>query len=301
MVRDRLAIYTTIYPGVERYLSEWYRSVLSQTDTRFDLWIGVDSLNCAQIRAAFGTTPVAHWVAAEGQQKPAQVREAAMKSMIEEYDQLVFVDSDDLLYPSRVSAARKALRTHDVVACGLSIIDEGGRELGITFAPPIGVDFDSLLPRHNVFGLSNTAYRSEVLRHCLPFARDCELIDWLLATRAWASGASLHFDRTPRMAYRQHHANVARVLCPFSPDYVLTAAQKVLRHYGCLLEDGDALSERHRETLRTAQERAAIFYQSITESPARLMAYVQALNQLAPQYVWWWSVANPELEEIWKN
>ena len=28
----RLALYTTVYPGVERYLADWYASVRRQTD-----------------------------------------------------------------------------------------------------------------------------------------------------------------------------------------------------------------------------------------------------------------------------
>jgi len=28
---------------------------------------------------------------------------------------------------------------------------------------------------------------------------------------------------------------------------------------------------------------------------------VRALNRLPPRYIWWWSVANPELEDLWKS
>ena len=36
-------------------------------------------------------------------------------------------------------------------------------------------------------------------------------------------------------------------------------------------------------------------------SEANLTRYVEALNRLAPRYVWWWAVANPELESLWKS
>ncbi len=37
--RMKLAVYTTIYPGVEPYLPDWCRSLLGQTDQSSDLWI----------------------------------------------------------------------------------------------------------------------------------------------------------------------------------------------------------------------------------------------------------------------
>jgi hypothetical protein len=53
--------------------------------------------------------------------------------------------------------------------------------------------------------------------------------------------------------------------------------------------------------LQAARARVEQFHHSITCSTCTLNTYVQALNQLSPQYIWWWSVAHPELEELWKN
>src|SRR2546428_10321349 len=54
-----IPLYTTVYPGAEPYLREWYRSVQDQTDRDFDLWIGVDSLSLGQVIAALGEDPPA--------------------------------------------------------------------------------------------------------------------------------------------------------------------------------------------------------------------------------------------------
>ena len=63
---------------------------------------------------------------------------------------------------------------------------------------------EHLLVRNNVMGLSNTAYRSDLLRRCLPIPTEAELMDWLLAVRSLALGARLQFDPEPRMWYRQY-------------------------------------------------------------------------------------------------
>ena len=301
MPAERVALYTTVYAGVERYLAPWYRSVQAQTDTDFDLWISVDGLAPDAVARAIGEVPAARWLEAAPGESPARLRTVALERLVTAYPAVVFVDSDDVMHPSRVAAARAALRDHDVTACALEIIDRNGSAVGAVFEPPDGAALDTLLVHHNVFGLSNSAYRSDLLRRCLPAPADCLLMDWLLVTRAWTAGASLGFDRTPRMSYRQYAGNVARVLPPFAPAYVLQATERVLNHYRCVLDPAWPLPQCHRETLGRAQDVARAFHAAITGSAATLTRYIEALNQLPPRYVWWWCVAHPELEDAWSN
>ena len=299
---ERLALYTTIYPAVKPYLADWYRSVQQQTDKKFDLYIGVDSLSCEEIAVAMGDVPQATLLSNLAGSSSAQIRNAALERLVDEYDAIVLVDSDDLLLPSRVYAARSALQTYDVTGCALRLIDERGRDLGFTFGPAGTADYGSLLARYNVFGLSNTAYRTSTLRRCLPVPEDCVLIDWLLATRAWASGAKLDFDPVARMSYRQYGNNTARVLPPFTAQYIKRAAQLVVDHYRLLFAT-DKLEglAGNSMMLATAFRRANSFQHAITTEKDKLHQYVKALNKLTPKYVWWWCVAHPQLEEIWNN
>ncbi len=52
-----LAVYTTIYPGVEGYLADWYRSLRQQTDQDFQLWIGLDMLGSESVQNMLGSRP----------------------------------------------------------------------------------------------------------------------------------------------------------------------------------------------------------------------------------------------------
>ncbi len=298
---DRLAVYTTVYPAMEKYLTEWYKSVQMQTDDNFDLWISLDMLSVSRVVSLLGVEPRATWVIAAEGDSPAQVRERAIKQMIDQYPAVIFVDSDDLLHPSRVESARRAIAKHDVAGCALNIMDEQGNDLGVVFGPEAGEDATGMLPRHNVFGLSNTAYRSVVLRKCLPVMKECLLIDWLFATRAWMMDAKMWFDPVPRMSYRQYSTNVARVLYPFSASDVMKATERVRIHYTCVLADESKLALDRKHLIKDASTRVEQFYQSIYSSSVTLDKYVTQLNQLPPRYVWWWSVANPALEDTWKN
>ncbi len=298
---NRLAVHTTVYPGCERFLAEWYASVLAQTDSRFDLWISLDMLTPQQVEpaAAAGQPLQAHYVAARPGDTPAGVRERAYEQLIACYDAIVLVDADDILLPTRVEAAREALATCDVAGCALRLADHpSGDDLGVTFGAPRGADLAGLLPRYNVFGLSNSAYRSAVLAKCLPLPSPCVLIDWLLASRASACGATLDFDDVPRMVYRRHGENTAPVMPPFTASQVLTAARRVVDHYGFLL-DSDWRWRGCRQPFERARVRARAFHDAMHASPDVLHAYVKALNDLPPQYVWWWAVGHPALEDLW--
>jgi hypothetical protein len=169
------------------------------------------------------------------------------------------------------------------------------------FGPPPGACIQTILPRYNIFGMSNTAYRTGVLTQCLPIPPDCVLIDWLLVTRAWARGASLYFDPAPDMAYRQYGANVARVLPPFTEQQVLEATGRVVNHYRQVLSGNHSIPGEKLALLREARDRAEVFQEAITKSAHTLREYVQALNSISPQYIWWWCVAHPDLEAIWTS
>ena len=302
MTMSRLAVYTTWYPGVERFLPEWSRSLRDQTDRNFDLWVGVDGLDFRKAAEPLGTPSGTRWVVAEPGATPARVRERALSRIVQEYPAVVFVDSDDLLMPSRVAAARAALEKHDVVGCALKIVDEEGKDLGARFGPPAGAEWAELLPRHNVFGLSNSAYRSDVLRQLLPLPEDCILIDWLFATRAWAQGHNLFFDEVPGMSYRQYGTNVAKVLPPFFEEGVVRATECVAGHYRLVLDNPlRRLGPVPRARLEAAHARFTIFEKFLAASPDGRRQYLEALNGLTPRYVWWWAVANSELEHLWMN
>jgi len=300
MLTGRLALYTTVYPGVERYLPAWYKSVSAQTDCNFDIWIGVDGLAVDAVIEAMGADPSATWVMAEAGDTPAQIRQAAIEKIAHEYPAVVFVDSDDLLEPTRVGAARKSLRSKDISACAMRIIDERGTDLGIVSKPSTR-NVVALIPRYNVFGLTNTAYRSQILRQCLPIPAECVLIDWFLVTRAWALDASLGFDFTCRMAYRQHSYSIANVLAPFTKQQVLQASKLVLSHYNIILVKVPQLQTEHKKELETARQRAKAFCNSVTESPEMLDCYVHELNRLPLNHIWWECVAHPQLEYIWRR
>jgi hypothetical protein len=300
MGRNKLAVYTTVYPGVEQFLEHWYRTLCQQSDRRFDLWVGVDGLLLDDVECLIGQDFRVNWVLADSGSTPAQVRQQVINQIVCDYEAVIFVDSDDLLLPTRVAAARCALEHYDVNGCALELIDVDGNDLNIVFGPSDMYMAVSNLPRTNVFGLSNTAYCMEVLKSCLPIPVECVLVDWFLATVAWGMGATFNFDFVPHMRYRQHGKNIAGFLPPFSSQRILKATEMVLIHYDCVLSrSADLLVDRYNE-IKEAGERARCFFEAV-QNHLVLTQYINALNELEHEAVWWAFVAHPELEWIWKN
>src|SRR5690606_10032124 len=91
MPRHALALYTTVYPAVLRFLPEWWRSVAAQDCRGFQLWIGLDGVAEAQVRERIGWDIDVEWVTAPGANGIA-VRRRAMKRIAERHEAVVFVD-----------------------------------------------------------------------------------------------------------------------------------------------------------------------------------------------------------------
>lgn len=301
---SRLALYSTIYPGVERFLLPWYESVLAQTDRNFDLYIGTDQIEPGAMFDAVGTEFEAVWVSAPTNSTPASVRQAGIDRILTSevgYQGIVFVDSDDLLHATRVESARTQLLDSDVVGCAMEIVKEDSQSTGLLFAPATNSSIPKILARVNVFGMSNTAYRTDMLRDVPPSPPQCRLMDWYIATAAWTREARFSFDHTPHMKYRQYGENVARIVPPFSTEYIRTATALVLDHYQLVLSHLPTVSNAIREELESARENVQVFSSRVVGLPDIAEKYTLRLNELPASHVWWDFVAHPTLEDLWKS
>jgi len=297
---ETLAVYTTVYPGVERYLADWYRSLCRQTDQDCQLWVGLDMVDVESATKAMGGDPDAIWVPGQNEDVPAMIRQRALAQIVERHDAVVLVDSDDIMHPTRIATAREMLRANEVVGCALRLVDERGSSMDVTFALPATMTPEDVFPRTNAFGLSNTAVRSNVLRRCLPIPAEVALVDWFLSTRAWLLGARLAFGPRVEMDYRQHRANMARVLAPFHEQQVVQDTERVRQHFRLVRASplGGALPDRLAELERAAADVEA-FHERVVLRPAILERYLQALNDLTTTSLWWAWVANPQLRHLW--
>lgn len=296
----KTALYTTIYPGEEPYIKPWYDSVQNQTCRDFEIVIGLDEFTPEQVFDCVGFSFKAHFIPADKGASPAQVREKAFRFINKNYDRVVFTDSDDILHPERIERASRLLDSCDITACSLRIIDTDGTDLKRIFPLEEQPNLFKLMPRANVFGLSNTAYKTSLLEKVMPFPAECVMLDWFMATRAWLYGAEIKTDTKALMDYRQHHANTARVLPPFTKSQLLRACELLKLHYELIeihvLPDFPQVKPTYAKQI----SRLETFIDAMSHAE-RLEEYLSALNKQEENYIWWSWIAHPALEEIWKN
>jgi nicotinic acid mononucleotide adenylyltransferase len=292
----KTALYTTFYPSAKPYLQTWANSVATQSDQTFDLWIAVDDVDTKNLTLPRSNI---HWLYAEANDTPASLRHRAFEEIVQAYDAVIFVDSDDILLPERVATAKETLKSYDVYGCALKLIDTNGKDLEQTFTST-QTDWANLLSKVNIFGLSNTAYRTETLANCLPFPDETVMVDWLLITNSLQHNTHLYFDQTPHMLYRQYPDNTAKVLPPYSPNEIQRATALVLQHYEMLAREqgGRGAGGQLQTYTRERQLEAQQFSASIADKTL-LASYTKALNALQPVFLWWECVANEKLRGLW--
>lgn len=294
----RVALFTTVYPATLRFLHDWGESVAAQTVQDFDIWFALDAVRVSDVNDRIGFLPRTNFVHAPQPSNPAHNRNYALARVVNQSDAVVLVDSDDLLLPSRVEAALASVKHSELSATAMQLIDESKNPIAVQFDPQrVGLN----IARENVFGLTNTTWRSSLLKECLPVPNGSQLFDWMLATRANLCGASLSFDSKPRMLYRQHGRSIAPLSPPFTSLQVVRATELVLGHQALL--ETTVLSH-YRDGLHIfADAHSAVrrFSTAISREPSLLDKYTAALNSLQPRLTWWSLVAHPSLEYLWRD
>ena len=228
MAAHDIAVCSTIHPGVLPYLRPWAESLAAQTDPGFDLWVAADGVADGDLAVLAENGLKVEAVRPTAGSTPAEVRSELFAAVTGDYELVVAVDTDDVMAPERVAAARRSMAAADLCACAMDLIDGEGRLLRPGFcalddASPGALG--ALLPRANVFGLSNTVARFSAAR--LPAAP---------AGRGRRTGSS---PRRPGCAarvslsiarrswhYRQYGDNTAKVVPPFTAVDVRAATER---------------------------------------------------------------------------
>jgi hypothetical protein len=296
---SRNVLYATLYPGVEKYFPDWVHSVLSQDISDFDICFGLDNISGEIVPEAVRNKFSVKFIKADNNASPISLRNRSMDLISVTYDAIVFTDCDDILEPTRISSAFRGLKNADIHGCAMGLINGEGRDLQAYFGLTEDEDPNEVLSRYNFLGLSNTAWRAEVLRACLPAPLECIAMDWFLAASGWCQGFRISFDRKIGMRYRQYGTNTACVVPPFTSEHICRATDIVCGHYRLLREKNIPTPATKRIMLEDAASRVSMFKANIDSSPLTLEAYVVALNQRPAHRLWWLTVAHPDLDDIW--
>ena len=163
----KVAFLTTIFPMNKKYLYDFFNSLQEQTYQKFDvIVVNDDYKNFEQIKSAYSQN--LNIIELQYSNTPAKNREYGINYCIDNnYDILIFGDSDDYFAKNRVEKSIEFLKESDIVVNDLSLFNENfiyeEKYLSHRIRNLQLIDFE-FIKEKNIFGLSNTAIKLNDLK-----------------------------------------------------------------------------------------------------------------------------------------
>ena len=204
----KIAFLTTIFPMKKQFLFDFFNSLNNQTHDNFDVVVANDGYsNFNEIKLKYGKLNI---VELEYSNTPAKNREYGINYCIErKYDILIFGDSDDYFSNNRVELSLNILNSNDIVVNDVSLFDDRGVYETMYMSNRLSnnskVNY-SYIKNKNIFGLSNTALKINILSR-VSFDKDLVAVDWYLYKGLLKNGCKAIFTNKAITYYRQYKDN----------------------------------------------------------------------------------------------
>ena len=203
-----VAFLTTIFPMKEQFLIDFFDSLSRQTYQFFDVVVVNDGYS--DLNALKSKYDMLNIVELAYSSTPAKNREHGINYCIEnKYDVLVFGDSDDYFSDNRVELLLSALNHNDIIVNDVSLFDDNGvyedKYMSNRLKNDSNVGYD-FIQNKNIFGLSNTALKTNVLNK-VTFDQNLIAVDWCLYKELLKNGCNAVFTNKAITYYRQYKNN----------------------------------------------------------------------------------------------
>lgn len=210
MIKNKVAILTTIFPANQPYIITFFDSLQQQTYRNFDIVVVNDGFDGFEdiVRRYSQELSI---VELKYSNTPAKNREWGINYCIEEaYDVLIFGDSDDYFAKNRIEKSLELLEDNDIVVNDLSLFDENGvyeeKYLSNRLKNRQTVDFEFIKDK-NIFGMTNTAIRLSIASS-VSFDSEINAIDWFFFKMLLKNRYKAIFTNETVSFYRQHKNNM---------------------------------------------------------------------------------------------
>lgn len=297
MKRSRILLFTVVYPGVENYLKDFFNSIHNQDDQNYDLLIFNDGISESLIKKLCKHKNT-YCLVNDCGYSIAQVRNQGIEYAIaNEYETIVFADSDDYFSKNRISQIRKNINFYDVLFSELTLVSDNNVILeSDLFASG---KFNSFLEGVealvdcNVVGMSHSAVKVECLKH-LVIGQNLQAVDWFLFSVLMLNHRSFGFLGTVQTFYRQHGNNLVGADKYLSEKRLKKGIEIKKNHYGCLLSYCD--DKRLFEYAKLFKVKLEQMFELETKLRDRiyLNRYIDTINRnFVEIYNGWWSEILP--------
>lgn len=230
-MNPKIAFLTTIFPTKNEYLVDFFDSLEQQTFKNFDVIVLNDGYE--NFEAILQKYPNLKIIELPYKNTPAKNREYGINFVKENnYDILIFGDSDDYFEKNRIEKSIELLNAYDIVVNDVSLFNQDGIYNKKYFSnrirnhSEINLDF---IKEKNIFGLSNTALATNILDK-IEFDDDLIAVDWYLFSFLLLKNKKAIFTNETQTFYRQYSNNTIG-LSKITQEDINTIIKVKMKHY----------------------------------------------------------------------
>jgi hypothetical protein len=225
---------SVIYPGVEKYLNDYFTSINNQTYKSFDVLIIEDGFSLPgnfmndNILVKKSMSDTTH----------AGIKFQAINfAKVNNYGIIIFADADDYFSKNRVEQTLEVLNNSDICINKIIPVAENGEIINQhnSFEVPHQIEKKELL-RTNYFGLTNTAITTSSLPEEFYIPSDIIAVDWWLFTLLLLNDKKYIYDNNSTTYYRQHENNTIGFKQEVTREKILLGTNVKQIHYENLLK-----------------------------------------------------------------
>lgn len=208
-MENKIAFLSVVFPSIERFLDDFFKSLAAQTFKDFDVFITNDGLKGFEVyKKRFSGLNI---VEIEFTETPAKIREFGIKQALNKgYSAIVFGDADDYFAKNRIEVSKALLKDFDIVVNDIELVNERNVRIKKGYLSRRIKDKEVLgiqdISDRNFMGMSNTAVKSSLLES-LVINEDVIAVDWFIFSVLLKKGCKAVFTSETETYYRQHGGN----------------------------------------------------------------------------------------------
>jgi len=291
MKKSQTVFLTTIFPASEGFLHDFFRSLQSQTEGDFDVLVINDGvLGFDEYKGQYADLNIIEEISTAS---PAKNREFGIIRSIElGYKNIIFGDSDDFFSKNRVAESIEGLKDNDIVVNELTIFSLQNR-IDNFFAKhlkSISTAQDNIL-NGNIFGFSNIAVCSSIIKENLKFDDSLIAVDWFFITiLLLGQKPQIKFLGNVQTFYRQYGNNTIGMSLLLTVEKLDLGLSVKYIHYSLLTEH---CQRNNLEKYSVLFENKLIEIQKLKEeliNSSFKEKYINVINTNFPEiFSGWWS------------
>lgn len=212
--QSRIVVAAVIFPANLDFFEDFLQSMNCQTEKNFDLVLFNDGCDYSELKRYLKPFEGLRYRIVDATKKnPSEIRVELIEYLkSEDYEIIVFADTDDYFSENRVALSLKEIEDNaDIVVNDLSLVSREGKLIQDRVwkrrLPNLKLDLDFLLAQ-NVLGLGNTAIRAKLLQFEVEVDGSINFFDWIFYLQVFFNAKNLKCAVIGATTfYRQHELN----------------------------------------------------------------------------------------------